>query len=329
MLTQASPGRPGLGDGRCRAARTERDVALSVVSELEAEGFNDALEVGRGGFGVVYRCVQTALDRTVAIKVLNEGFERDERERFVREQRVMGRLSGHPNIVQILQVGVLAAGRPYIVMPFHARDSLEAWVRRHGPLPWPDVLQVGIKLAGALHTAHDLEILHRDVKPANILITDYGEPQLADFGIARVGGAFKTSTGHIAGSPAYTAPELLQGQAPGPVSDIYGLGSTLFTLMTGHAAFERRAGEGVVAQFVRITRASIPDLRIVGISTDVVPQLSMRWPSLQQTAPNRPSLSEMNSGESERSTDCTARIWRLQGPQEPILSRTVPRTTGW
>ena len=251
-------------------ARTERDVALSVVSELEAEGFNDALEVGRGGFGVVYRCVQTALDRTVAIKVLNEGFERGERERFVREQRVMGRLSGHPNIVQILQVGVLAAGRPYIVMPFHARDSLEAWVRRHGPLPWPDVLQVGIKLAGALYTAHDLEILHRDVKPANILITDYGEPQLADFGIARVGGAFKTSTGHIAGSPAYTAPELLQGQAPGPVSDIYGLGSTLFTLMTGHAAFERRAGEGVVAQFVRTTRASIPDLRMRNFPPDVV-----------------------------------------------------------
>lgn len=117
-------------------AGTERDVAASVVSELEAEGFDDAHEVGRGGFGAVYRCVQTSLDRTVAIKVL-EGVERTDRERFVREQRAMGRLSGHPNIVQILQVGVLAGGRPYIAMPYHARDSLEAWVRCHGPCRGP------------------------------------------------------------------------------------------------------------------------------------------------------------------------------------------------
>lgn len=250
-------------------AGTERDVAASVVSELEAEGFDDAHEVGRGGFGAVYRCVQTSLDRTVAIKVL-EGVERTDRERFVREQRAMGRLSGHPNIVQILQVGVLAGGRPYIAMPYHARDSLEAWVRCHGPLPWPDAFLIAIKLTGALQTAHALAILHRDVKPANILITDYGEPQLADFGIARVGGAFKTSTGNVAGSPAYTAPELLHGQAPAPASDIYGLGSTLFTLISGHAAFERRAGEGMVAQFIRITSVSVPDLRVQDFPRDVV-----------------------------------------------------------
>ncbi|QZS52631.1 serine/threonine-protein kinase [Rhodococcus opacus] len=250
-------------------AGTERDLADPVVSELEAEGFDNAREVGRGGFGSVYRCVQTSLDRTVAIKVL-DGVEGDDRERFVREQRAMGRLSGHPNIVQILQVGVLTGGRPYIVMPYHARDSLETWVRDHGPLPWPDAFFVGIKLAGALQTAHDLGILHRDVKPANILITDYGEPQLADFGIARVGGAFKSSTGNVAGSPAYTAPELLHGQPPGPASDIYSLGSTLFTLITGHAAFERRAGEGLVAQFIRITSASVPDLRLQDFPPDVV-----------------------------------------------------------
>lgn len=81
-------------------------------------------------------------------------------------------------------------------------------------LPWPDAFLIAIKLAGALQTAHALAILHRDVKPANILITDYGEPQLADFGIARVGGAFKTSTGNVAGSPAYTAPEMLHGRRP-------------------------------------------------------------------------------------------------------------------
>lgn len=124
-------------------AGTERDLTVSVVSELGDEGFRDAHEVGRGGFGAVYRCAQTSLDRTVAIKVL-DGVERDDRERFLREQHAMGRLSGHPNIVQILQVGVLAGGRPYIVMPYHARDSLDTWVRHHGPLPWPDAFLFGL-----------------------------------------------------------------------------------------------------------------------------------------------------------------------------------------
>ncbi|WP_368680256.1 protein kinase (plasmid) [Rhodococcus opacus] len=250
-------------------AGTQRDIRLGISSELEAEGFDDAQEVGRGGFGVVYRCEQPSLDRTVAIKVLTADVDRDDRDRFVREQRAMGRLSGHPNIVHVLQVGVTRTGHPYIVMPYHSRDSLEVSVRRDGPLPWSDVLTIGVKLAGALETAHRLGILHRDVKPANILITDYGEPQLTDFGIARVGGAFKTSTGNIAGSPAFTAPEVLEGQAPSPMSDVYGLGATLFCLMTGHAAFERRSGEGVVAQFVRITTVPVPDLREQGFPDDV------------------------------------------------------------
>ncbi|MGV9864885.1 protein kinase domain-containing protein [Rhodococcus koreensis] len=248
---------------------TQRDVGLGIALELAAEGFEDAQEVGRGGFGVVYRCEQPSLDRTVAVKVLTAGVDRDDRDRFVREQRAMGKLSGHPNIVQVLEAGVTGAGHPYIVMPFHALDSLEADVRRRGPLPWQDALTVGVKLAGALETAHRFGILHRDVKPANILITDYGEPQLTDFGIARVGGAFQTSTGNIAGSPAFTAPEVLSGKPPNPVSDVYGLGATLFCVLTGHAAFERRSGEGVVAQFVRITTGPIPDLHEHGLPEDV------------------------------------------------------------
>ncbi|UZG55889.1 protein kinase domain-containing protein [Rhodococcus opacus] len=239
------------------------------AAELGGAGFGDVQEIGRGGFGVVYRCTQAELDRTVAVKVLTVELDEENRARFFREQRAMGRLTGHPNIVNILQVGATDSGRPYIVMPYHPQDSLDVRIRRHGPLPVGEALRLGVKMAGAVETAHRLGILHRDVKPANILLTDYGEPELTDFGIAHVTGGFETATGAVTGSPAYTAPEVLGGEPPSPAADIYGLGATLFSALTGHAAFERRSGEQVVAQFLRITTQAVPDLREHGIPEDV------------------------------------------------------------
>ena len=241
----------------------------SPAAELAGTGFDDAVEIGRGGFGVVYRCTQEDLDRTVAVKVLTVELDEENRARFFREQRAMGRLTGHPNIVHILQVGATDGGLPYIVMPYHPQDSLEARVRKDGPLLLDQVLRVGVKMAGAVESAHRLGILHRDVKPANILLTDYGEPELADFGIAHISGGFETATGAVTGSPAYTAPEVLGGDPPSPAADVYGLGATLFSALTGHAAFERRSGEQVVAQFLRITSQPVPDLRAHGIPDDV------------------------------------------------------------
>ncbi|WP_172652710.1 protein kinase domain-containing protein [Rhodococcus opacus] len=248
---------------------TQREVAHPVTAELSTAGFEDADEIGRGGFGVVYRCRQATLDRTVAVKVLTSDLDSENLERFFREQRAMGRLTGHPNIVNVLEVGMTDSGRPYIVMPYNPQSSLEARIRREGPLAWNDALRLGVKMSGALETAHHLGILHRDVKPANILITQYNEPQLADFGIAHITGGFETATGIITGSPAFTAPEVLKGRPPTPGSDIYGLGATLFCALTGHAAFERRSGEQLVAQFLRITTQPIPDLRAEGIPDDM------------------------------------------------------------
>jgi serine/threonine-protein kinase PknK len=247
---------------------TQQDLISDIPAELRNAGFDDVAEVGHGGFGVVYRCTQPSLDRTVAVKVLTSGLDPENLERFLREQRAMGRLSGHPNIVTILEVGTTSRGRPFIVMPYHAKDSLEALIRRHGPLDWDEAVSLGVKLAGALAAAHNIGTLHRDVKPGNILLSDYGEPQLTDFGIARITGGFQTSTGVITGSPAFTAPEVLEGATPTPQSDIYSLGATLFCAMTGHAAFERRSGEKVVAQFLRITSQPIPDLREKGLPAD-------------------------------------------------------------
>ena len=250
-------------------AASVRAVGRGIVAELDAAGFAGAEEVGRGGFGVVYRCLQRSLGRIVAIKVLTSDLDPENRERFLREGYAMGGLSGHPNIVNILQVGVTDAGRPYIVMHYHPRDSLAVQIRREGPLPWPEAISIGVKLAGALETAHRTGTLHRDIKPANILLTAYGEPQLTDFGIAHIAGGYETATGGFTGSLAFTAPEVLNGESPTARSDVYGLGATIFSLIAGRAAFERKTGEELVAQFVRISSQPVPDLRAQGIPDGV------------------------------------------------------------
>jgi serine/threonine protein kinase/N-acetylneuraminic acid mutarotase len=240
-----------------------------IAAALAAAGFVDAVEIGRGGAGVVYRCYQTALGRSVAIKVLASDLDEHSQERFLREGYAMGGLSGHPNIESILQVGVTEGGRPYIAMPYHAGGSLAQRLRRSGRVAWPDALRIGVKLCGALATAHAAGTLHRDIKPANVLVNDYGEPQLSDFGIARVAGGYETATGVFSGTIAYTAPEVLAGNPPTAVADVYSLGATIYALIAGNAAHERKSDEDLIAHYLRIGTTPVPDMRPEGIPTDV------------------------------------------------------------
>ncbi|TFV61200.1 protein kinase [Mycobacterium sp. PS03-16] len=244
-------------------------MAGGIAAELAAAGFTDAVEVGRGGGGVVYRCAQKSLGRSVAIKVLASDLDDDDRERFLREGYAMGGLSGHPNIVNILQVGVTERNRPFIVMPYHARGSLAHRVRQEGRIAWPEALRIGVKLCGALETAHRTGTLHRDIKPANVLVNDYGEPQLSDFGTARITGGYKTQTGFFTGTLSYTAPEVLEGHPPTVAADVYSLGATIYALIAGNPPHERKADEDLIAHYLRITSTPVPDLRPQGIPADV------------------------------------------------------------
>ena len=262
------------------------DVAGEVVAQLGAAGFDDVVEVGRGGFGVVYRATQVGLGRVVAVKVLEAGVDED-RARFAREQQAMARLTGHPNIVAVLQVGQTESGFPFLVMPYCGQGCWQERIARLGVLAVDEVLRVGVKIAGALASAHRLEVVHGDVKPANILLTDYGQAALSDFGIARVAGAFQSANGVLAGTPAFCAPELLGGQAISPASDVYGLAASLFAGATGHAAFERRRGEQVVAQFLRIAADPLPDAREYGVDDElaaVIQAAMVRAPGDRPTA---------------------------------------------
>ena len=244
-------------------------MAGGIAAELAAAGFEDAVEVGRGGGGVVYRCYQKSLARSVAIKVLGSDLDDDDQERFLREGYAMGALSGHPNIVNILQVGVTEGGRPFIVMPYHSQGSLAERLRREGRIAWPESLHLGVKLCGALETAHRTSTLHRDIKPANVLFNDYGEPQLSDFGTARIAGGYKTVTGFFTGTLSYTAPEVLAGNPPTVAADVYSLGATVYALIAGGPPHERKPDEDLIAHYLRITSTPVPDLRPHGIPADV------------------------------------------------------------
>lgn len=235
---------------------------------LDIDGLEDFVEIGRGGYGIVYRARESTLNRTVAVKVLAATLDEPSRERFAREGRAMGALAGHPNIAVVYRVGLTGAGVPYIVMAFHGRGSLAP---ADGlPRPWPEVVGIGIKLAGAIEAAHQAGILHRDLKPANVLLSDYGEPILTDFGIARISGDSTTTTsGGVMASMAHAAPEILDGATATVASDVYSLGSTLFTLLAGVPAFRPGPDEMLAATYLRIATKPIPDLRPNGVPAEL------------------------------------------------------------
>lgn len=244
------------------------------MPDLGIAGLTDVQQIGAGGFGTVYRAYQDELDRTVAVKLLAGALEGVEEERrFERERRTTGALSGHPNIVTVHGSGVTANGRPYILMEYLKRGSLAARLTADGPLTWQEAAEIGVKLAGALETAHQAGVLHRDIKPENVLLSDYGEPLLADFGIARVEGATVTRSGVITASLVHAPPEILGGDPPSVAADVYGLASTLFTLIAGSAPFSRSDNEGLPALIARISTAAPPDLRARGVPEAVAATL--------------------------------------------------------
>jgi outer membrane protein assembly factor BamB len=241
--------------------------------DLGIPGLVDAVEIGRGGFGVVYRAHETQFDRDVAVKVLTVADVTDERElrAFERERRLLGRVSEHPNIVTIYSAGLTGDRRPYLVLPFVPGGSVADKVEAHGPLGSLEARRIASAVAAALAFAHELGVLHLDVKPANVLINRFGEYLLADFGIARLSqaGTAALMTSTIAATPAFAAPEILDLSEPTGAADIYSLGATLYTVLTGRPPYPMAEGEGLLTYLARIaTTAPEP------LSGDVDPALA-------------------------------------------------------
>jgi serine/threonine protein kinase len=213
-------------DGPLPAApAASSDAPLPTFGRFRATG-----TLGSGGMGTVYRAHDEMLGRDVAIKVLTGDGELGMRERFVREARAIGAVL-HPNILAVHDVGD-ANGSPYLVMELAGHGSLRERVKA-GPMPVETVREVGVQIARALAAAHAASIIHRDVKPGNILCSAPGAWKLADFGIARTPDSTLTITGQFLGSPSYAAPESLRAGQFGPASDVYSLGATLYEALAG------------------------------------------------------------------------------------------------
>jgi serine/threonine protein kinase len=198
-------------------------------------------ELARGGMGVVFRARHPELDRTVALKVLLAGqlSSPEQRERFRLEAKAAARLR-HPHVVAIHDVGE-DEGRPFLVMDLVDGDSLGSRLDRDGPLPTREAATLIQKIAGALHFAHGHSVLHRDVKPDNILLSPEGEPLLTDFGLAKLLDSQVTGptlSGQFLGTPAFMSPEQVRSTAVDPRTDVYGLGATLYALLTGSPPFD-------------------------------------------------------------------------------------------
>jgi len=195
--------------------------------------------LGQGGSAVVYLARQDQLERRVALKVIRHPVD-DPRvlRAFDREVKAVARLSGHRNVITIYTTGRTPSGQPYLVTEYADRGSLADILARQGPLPTEEAAVVGLGVARALAAAHGLGIIHRDVKPANVLLTSSGEVKLADFGIARLlSGTSATTTGTVAFTPEHVAPEVLKGSPAGEPADVYGLASTLVEALTGQPPF--------------------------------------------------------------------------------------------
>ncbi len=234
--------------------------------DLGIPGLGPAVRIGYGGFAEVYRARQINLNRDVAVKVLRaSGVDERARMRFTRECHAVGAVSGHPNIVGVHEGGFTDDGRAYLVMELCPGGSLADRLTASGPLAAAEVIDIGAKIAKALAVAHAAGVVHRDVKPGNILVTAWGEPALADFGIARVEGGQQTATGQVTASLAHAAPEVLEGGVPTPSSDLYSLGSTLFELFVGYPPHFRAADASVLALMRRVLTEPIPDPVVLGM----------------------------------------------------------------
>jgi serine/threonine protein kinase len=263
--------------------RTRIATAPAGIDE-QVTGFHDLRRIGQGGFSVVYRARQAEFDRIVALKVLSVEFiDPQVRRRFLREVQMAGRLTGHPNVVTVLDSGMTEAGRPYLAMDFYERGSLKDRLLAEGPLPLPDVLRIGVKIAGALGAAHREGILHRDVKPQNILVSKYGEPALADFGTARLTAVFDASTRAEALTPVHAAPEVLEGTQPTETADVYSLGSTLYHLLAGRPAHHQEGDTGIAPLLVRILSQEPPAIT----RADVPPEVTALIRRAMDRAPER------------------------------------------
>ena len=233
----------------------------SPVGTLLSERYRLDAEVGHGGMSTVYRAFDIVLERPVAIKLMHREMSShsDQLERFRREARSVAQLN-HPHIVTVIDAGE-DENTPFIVFEFVDGETLKERIRRCGRLAIPESIAYAIEIARALGAAHERGIVHRDIKPQNVLIDPEGSAKVTDFGIARsLTEEGLTADGRVLGTTDYVSPEQALGHAVTGQSDIYSLGIVLFEMLTGDVPFR---GDNQVAVAMRHVREELPDVQMV------------------------------------------------------------------
>lgn len=226
-------------------------VAHGHAHELGIPGLDGGEQIGEGGNAVVYRCHQPELDRYLAVKVLKSATDEGTKRRFDRERKAMGRLSQHDGIVTVYDTGYLPTGEPYLTMPLLAA-SLEDEIARRERLPWREAARTMATVCETVAYAHDQGVVHRDLKPGNIMRAQSGRPLVSDFGISRiVDGQTSLKSTALTLTPAYSPPEALDGADAAPRADIYALGATLYALLEGHPPFMEPGEQSSLVGLVR------------------------------------------------------------------------------
>jgi eukaryotic-like serine/threonine-protein kinase len=289
--------------------------------------------VGSGGMGVVWEAWDERLERRVALKQLHRqtGGSTAEAElankRAMREARLTARLI-HPHAVPVFDV-VEQQGQPWLIMQFIPSITLAAVLEEVGPLEPEEAAQVGAQVASALAAAHAVGIVHRDVKPGNVLIAEDGTALISDFGIAHAfGDATLTTSGMIHGTPAYLAPEVARGNEANFASDVFSLGATLYSAMEGTPPFGR--DENSMALLHRVAAGEFPPPQHCGALTPVILQMLSAdpeaRPSMRAVADNFAGLAERSrSSKTEPSTAPGAVSAAPAGPDSGDHRSTGPR----
>jgi hypothetical protein len=310
--------------------------------------------IGHGGMSTVYRAFDTVLERQVAIKLMHREIasDSDQLERFRREARAVAQLN-HPHIVTVIDAGEWdprddpdgvddgtseVGGTPYMVLEHVAGETLKELIRRDAPLEVPTVLAYGIEIARALGDAHGHEIVHRDVKPQNILLSGEGGAKITDFGIARtLSEVGLTMDGRVLGTTDYVSPEQALGQPVTGQSDVYSLGVVLYEMLTGAPPFK---GASPVAVAMMHVREEVPDVQLarpdVAAATAAVVErataksLDRRYPDMASMVAEMEEALAIETARSGQATgEVTAVLRTLPAPARRLLPWRTRHPARW
>jgi eukaryotic-like serine/threonine-protein kinase len=304
--------------------------------------------IGHGGMSTVYRAFDIVLEREVAIKLMHREIatDSDQLERFRREARAVAQLN-HPHIVTVIDAGEwdagedsagIVAGTPYIVLEHVAGETLKELIRRDAPLEVPVALAYGIEIARALGAAHAQEIIHRDVKPQNVLLSGEGGAKITDFGIARtLSEEGLTMDGRVLGTTDYVSPEQALGQRVTGQSDVYSLGVVMYEMLTGQVPFR---GESPVAVAMMHVREEVPDVQLarpeVSAATAAVVEratakdLQRRYPDTSSMVVDLEEALAIETARAGQATgEVTAVLRTLHSPARRLLPWRVRHPARW